>query len=303
LTPDEAKALHAAEAKKAADLYVANRVPHADAEVWQVALREARKKIAAALRESDMLTNVEKALTVQGAHMVVYRRLMAPPTSQDQFKLLCPEWNKGSEDEGKKLKPIAAAATAKVFHAWRHKRLTVWLDRDTAPTRRQLRHLLAAVTPIIAMQVFGTVLRNRQSREQEGAITSLLDAKGWKRLPSQLVDQGASLAAKQYMHKTRFATGDGTAQEVDVACGLGGTYVLAMECKVTNDETNSVKRVNDVLKKANAWKSHWGNFVETAALLQGVIAPKDVNRLLHAGVRVFWSHNLKAFEDWLSARI
>ena len=92
-------------------------------------------------------------------------------------------------------------------------------------------------------------------------------------------------------------------QEVDVACGLERSYVLAMECKVSNDETNSVKRVNDVLKKAAAWKAHWGNFVMTAALLQGVIAPKDVQRLTDAGVYVFWSHDLEEFLAWLSAQM
>lgn len=71
---------------------------------------------------------------------------------------------------------------------------------------------------------------------------------------------------------------------------------------MTNDVTNSVKRVNDVLKKAAAWKDHWGSFVETVALLQGVIAAKDVQRLTDSGVYVFWSHDLKNFERWLDAR-
>ncbi len=103
------------------------------------------------------------------------------------------------------------------------------------------------------------------------------------------------------MHKTRFATKT-RPQEVDIACGLGKTVVLAMECKVTNDETNSVKRVNDVLKKASAWHAHWGSFVQTAALLQGVIALKDVERLLEADVHVFWSHDLTRFENWIDGQ-
>lgn len=64
-------------------------------------------------------------------------------------------------------------------------------------------------------------------------------------------------------------------------------------------EGNSVKRVNDILKKATAWHDHWGSFVGTAALLAGVVAPKDVQRLTDAGVAVFWSHDLEAFRAWL----
>jgi hypothetical protein len=105
------------------------------------------------------------------------------------------------------------------------------------------------------------------------------------------------------MRKTRFATATTAPQEVDIACGLKNSYVLAMECKVTNDETNSVKRVNDVLKKASAWKAHWGSFVMTAALLQGVVAAKDVQRLDDSGVHVFWSHNLDEFRSWLAGQM
>ncbi len=105
------------------------------------------------------------------------------------------------------------------------------------------------------------------------------------------------------MNKTQFATATTTAQEIDIACGFASSYVAAMECKVTNDATNSVKRVNDVLKKAAAWKSHWGSFVETAALLQGVIKSDDVQRLTDEGVKVFWSYDLDAFAEWAQSRV
>jgi hypothetical protein len=104
------------------------------------------------------------------------------------------------------------------------------------------------------------------------------------------------------MHKAPFATKT-QPQEVDIACGLGKTVVVAMECKVSNDRTNSIKRVNDVLKKAKAWQDQWGAFVQTAALLQGVIASKDVKRLLQAEIHVFWSHRLGDFEKWLAGKV
>ncbi len=250
-----------------------------------------------------MLRDVGAALRANGKHMWVFRHLMAPPTSQDQFKLLCKTWPKSTEKKGGRLSHANALGVANVFEVWRHRQLTVWLDRKTKPSPRQLRVVLTTVAPLMANQAFATALRNLLAKEQESAVTALLDANGWTRVPSKLVDKRASLPVKHYMHKTRFATNTVRPQEVDVACGLRDTYVLAMECKVTNDETNSVKRVNDVLKKASAWKAHWGSFVETAALLQGVIAAKDVNRLLDAGVHVFWSHDLKSFKAWVSKRL
>lgn len=137
------------------------------------------------------------------------------------------------------------------------------------------------------------------SMEQEAAIVTLLSDRGWGRQSSGLISKLTDVKPQHFLHKTKFATKT-RPQEVDIACGLRGTVVLAMECKVTNDETNSVKRINDVLKKATAWQDHWGSFVRTAALLQGVIAFKDVERLLEANVEVFWSHDLTAFENWLT---
>jgi hypothetical protein len=155
---------------------------------------------------------------------------------------------------------------------------------------------------MLSVQIAATLWRTRVSAQQEAAVSALLEAKGWLRQSSTLIKTLSDVAPRHFMHKTRFATKT-TPQEVDIACGLGETVVLAMECKVTNDHTNSVKRVNDVLKKATAWQEHWGSFVRTAALLQGVIAYKDVRRLLANKVDVFWSHRLGDFEDWLDENV
>ena len=155
---------------------------------------------------------------------------------------------------------------------------------------------------LIAQQKVATARRTRLAFEQEYAVIELLGRDGWTQLPSKLIDTRAAVPPKHFMHKTRFATKT-RPKEVDIACGLKGTYVLAMECKVTNDETNSLKRVNDVLNKATAWHDHWGSFVRTAALLEGVLAPKDVQRLTDADVAVFWSHDLNTFRAWLATLV
>lgn len=235
--------------------------------------------------------------------MLVFRQLLSPPISQDQFKLLCAVWPKGSEKADSKLKANVANAVATVLEQWRNKRLTRWLDFDRNPTFSEKRHLMQAVSPLIAAQQFATSRRNRLAREQETAVVDLLQQKGWVRLPSSLIDTRAAVPLKHFMHKTRFATATSAPQEVDIACGLGNTVVLAMECKVTNDETNSVKRINDVLKKAEAWRTHWGSFVITAAVLQGVIKAKDVERLIDSNVEVFWSHQLDHFAAWLDSKV
>lgn len=296
--PDLSNAQLCLEAK---ERYVQDLDPAAVANDWKIALWSARRAIIAFIRDSDFLTDVSKALQANGFHSLAMRHFLAPPVSQDQFKLICPEWVKSSEKTGRALQIVSADAVAIAFEARRSRRLSPWLDKQRAPTLAELSATIGAIAPLIANQQVATAQRKRLSTIQEGAVISLLEERGWTRIVSGTVTEAGQLPARHFMHKTRFASGPTENQEVDIACGLGATRVLAMECKVTNDETNSVKRINDVIKKANAWKSQWGVLVKPAALLQGVIKASDVQRLRDNGVEVFWSHRLEEFGVWLDA--
>ena len=300
---DDLKAVHSAHAAEAKRLYLEARDASEGSEDWRLALREARLVLWKALRASDYLRDVAGALQESGSHMLAFRHFLAPPISQDQFKLLCSAWSKGSEKSGSSVNMDTSGIVAATFDEWRDRSLTQWLDEVRKPTDREIREVLLALSPLIAAQTVATTKRNRLAAKQEQAVVTLLEEKRWTKLPSSLIDTRAAVPERHFMHKTRFATASVTPQEVDIACGLKNTIVLAMECKVTNDETNSVKRINDVLKKAEAWKSHYGNFVVTAALLEGVIAAKDVNRLIDQKVYVFWSHDLNSFSSWLDEQV
>lgn len=282
----------------AARLYAESMSPPAMAAAWIEASSIASTSVQNTLRESNALIDVALALEERGGHMLVLRQMLAPPLSQDQFAIVCPAYNKGLENKNRPVPAQKAAQVAEAFLAMRDIRLLPWLSENRRPSAAELQLVVTAVTPLLASQIHLTAKRTASSAVQEEAVVELLNAKDWERLPSRLVDRGAILAARQFMKKTKFATTT-RPQEVDIACGLGATMVLAMECKVSNDTTNSVKRINDVLKKATAWRDHWGSFVRPAALLQGTIGYKDVQRLIHAGVTVFWSHDLPRFERWI----
>lgn len=292
-------ALHEGLRLEARQLYEVGLNPADRSADWREALTEARKMIVRALRASDCLQDVGAALIVSGSHMTVFRHLMAPPTSQDQFKLICNAWPKGSEKEGAKVDASRAKNVADSFGEWRSPRLSPWLKSGRKPELREIYALILATAPLIESQRVATARRNRLAREQEQALIGLLTQNGWLQVAARTIDQQGALRPKQFMHKARFASGVTGRAEVDIALGLNGAVVLALECKVTNDETNSVKRINDVSKKAQAWRAHWGNFVQPAALLQGVIKLSDVKRLLDENIHVFWSHRLDLFDEWL----
>lgn len=290
-------------AELARKLYIESTDCVGEASDWTASLSEIRPVVVEALVASRELRDLRTSLEADGKHMLVFRHLLAPPKSQDQFKLLCSEWSKGSEKTGRPQNPEAVRKIADVLRQWMDRGIVPWLAANRDPTEMERELLIERVVSFIAPKQTETQKRNRLSAEQESAVVRLLLGLGWTKLPSVKIDNRAAIPSRHFMNKTRFATATTSAQEVDIACGFASSYVAAMECKVTNDATNSVKRVNDVLKKAAAWKAHWGSFVETAALLQGVIKPEDVQRLTDEGVKVFWSHDLNAFETWVQSRV
>lgn len=291
---------HEEQTKRAAEIYVDDLATQGAATDWYHANAIARRKVLEALRATEMLRDVPKGLSQSAGHLTVLRHILAPPISQDQFALLCSAYSKTAENSARPMAANVAEAVAAAIETARDKRLARWITRGKSPATHEIKELLRTVSPMLSQQIVATLRRGRLSAVQEGAVVDLLVAKGWERQRSALVQALDDVPVNHFMHKTRFATRS-RPQEVDIACGLGKTVVLAMECKVTNDHTNSVKRVNDVLKKATAWQDHWGSFIRTAALLQGVLSFKDVERLLSANVEVFWSHDLDAFSQWIDA--
>lgn len=299
--PANVAAYHLASSEKATAIYIAGMAPAPLALEWRQVTREVRKQILRALIATNGLRDVSGALVQSGQHLLVLRHIFAPPISQDQLKLIVPLYPKQSEKKGTRLSTLAAHQFADAFSGRRDRFLTPWIETNQTPTRHQVKKLLDTVTPMISSQIFNTVRRNRLSDEQERAVEALLDSKGWVKVASQKLKGPADLSPSHYMRKVQCRSSESATKEVDIACGVTPNLILAMECKVSNDSTNSVKRISDVNDKVKAWQETWATFIKTAALLQGVIAYKDVARLLSSNVEVFWSHDLSALSDWLDA--
>lgn len=296
--PGNISTYHLDQSQKAVQIYVAGMAPGPLADEWRQVCKSVRREILRTLIETNGLRDLQSSLAKTGRHLLVLRHLFAPPISQDQLKLILRSYPKGAEKSHTRLSKAAADEFAAAFADRRDPSLTAWLSTNANPSRRQIKKLLHTLTPMISSQIFNTVRRNRLSDEQEKAVESLLASKGWTKSPSATVNNTSDLAPNHFMRKTRCKTRTAT-KEVDIACGVNPSLIMAMECKVSNDATNSVKRVSDVMDKTKAWNDQWGGFIQTAALLQGVIAYKDVARLLDSSVLVFWSHDLQPLADWL----
>jgi hypothetical protein len=288
---------HLAHVDEAAGAYLKLMDPAVYGEAWRDAFDEAQTEVTAALDATSNLTAINTALLESGSHARALRFLLGPPLSQDQFLLACPDWSKASEKTGRPLSPESARAFAEAFELWKDPDRAAQLDD---PERR--RRAIAATAILIASNSFATRKRMRLAKAQEDAAATVLDKIGFEQISPGLVESAGALKDGQYARATQFVTADGSSQEVDLAVGLSGGRILALECKVSNDRTNSIKRINDVLKKAAGWQTQWGRFVITGALLQGVFSQKEPRRLLDNRVKIFWSHRLDDFRSWICSQ-
>jgi len=193
---------HVENASKAKALYSAKQLPQDFLADWHFAVRDARRLVTSALRASTFLHDIEKALRENCGHSVVFRHLMAPPVSQDQLKLICPEWSKNAENKSRPAAAVAAAAANRSILARLDPGLVGWIGRGSPPSCRDLRNVLKVTPALIAQQRVATARRTRLAFEQEHAVIELLLGDGWIQLPSKLIDTRAAVPPRNFMYNT-----------------------------------------------------------------------------------------------------
>jgi hypothetical protein len=76
---------------------------------------------------------------------------------------------------------------------------------------------------------------------------------------------------------------------------------MALECKVSNSSTNSVKRLNnDAAVKAGVWIDEFGTAQTVpAAVLAGVFKRHNLEQAQERGLAIWWSHDLHQMVTWI----
>lgn len=90
-------------------------------------------------------------------------------------------------------------------------------------------------------------------------------------------------------------------RKADLVVGLWDHRIMAIECKVSNSATNSVKRLNnDAAVKAEVWLSDFGTRnVVPVAVLSGVFKPHNLLNAQNRGLTLYWAHRLSDMTEWM----
>lgn len=85
----------------------------------------------------------------------------------------------------------------------------------------------------------------------------------------------------------------GSSRKADVVVRLWDGRVMPIECKVSNSQVNSIKRLtNDAAVKARIWIEDLGrNNVVPAAVLSGVFGLRHLIEAQERGLALFWAHS------------
>jgi hypothetical protein len=257
---------------------------------YEELLSESIRQVKELFRLSSDLTALDGQLFADNPSLLDAVRFVAgPPISQDDLRTLTgikPPRSSITEEDGKEVAKIALRTLDRMRFPW---------IAEGRPARRSERQTAVRWTAgVWAIELIRTWRRGDASKAQETAVAELLGSVGYERIaikPPRNIGPGDF---------DRFPRGTYTGEirldgrKCDVPVRLRDGRILAIECKVSNSEVNSIKRlVREIGGKADAWKNSFGAGVVTVAVLSGVFG---LTTLLEAqrshGVHIVWEHDL-----------
>src|SRR5262249_3696127 len=137
-----------------------------------------------------------------------------------------------------------------------------------------------------------TLRRNAAKKAQEARVAQALIGAGFERVTINrgnvaIIDEGP--ARGQFCLEKPLA-----GRKADLIVRLWDGRGLAIECKVSNSGTNSVKRIlNDAAAKAETWKNRLGqDQVIPTAVVSGVFKVHNLQEAQRRQLSLFWAHRL-----------
>lgn len=225
------------------------------------------------------------------------RYLAGPPISLDDLKTLA---SVGSLTKSSlKANPEAVKALIEIVQLALDRRRFPWVTEEREPSEAERRAAVLASAALMATARVGTKRRSASKEEQEAAVEAALIAIGWLKVETRTIKTLADAPQPgEFCRESMLGS-----RKADFVVRLHDGRILAIECKVSNSSTNSVKRLNnDAAKKAVEWFKQFGTTgVVPAAVLGGVYKLHNLESAQAEGLTLFWAHDLLVLTKWIQA--
>lgn len=245
------------------------------------------------------LTRLKAAgLDVLGAPRLLeaFRYLSGPPISLDDLKTVAETTSfakKPLQDD-----PDLVERTIELVLTALDRRRFPWVTEEREPTEPERVAAVIASAALVATQRVGTSRRTEGKKAQESRVEDALLHENFKKVATrsiQTIDQAPDKG--QFCGESKLGS-----RKADFVVRLWDRRVLAVECKVSNSATNSVKRLNnDAAAKAESWRADFGGrHVVPTAVLSGVYKVHNLLDAQERGLAIFWAHDLQKFIRWIA---
>ena len=230
-----------------------------------------------------------KALLVSDEGRSTLRYLGAPPISEDDLETLAEARLADAARNDASAEKVRA-----VLRAILDPRRFPWLSSGVPATPAQRQAAALATTALMASQRVQTLRRGDEQAAVEGAVRGLLVGMGWAEARPRHPGGVQKLITDAPSPRSFHVQTNLGADNADVIVRMDDGRLLAVECKGSNSEINSRKRLNkEAAQNARAWLERFGSDqVVPAVALQGVFKPRYVAEVQDTPMAIFWSHRL-----------
>jgi hypothetical protein len=162
---------------------------------------------------------------------------------------------------------------------------------------------LESTAMMLSAQQTQTSRRSTEKSELESQVNAILTEQGFvekqKKKLLNTSDLHKGLAYGEFMKECTVAT-----ENADFIVCLKDGRFLFIECKASNSEINSRKRLNkEATKNVQVWLDAFGNSIVGSCAIRGIFKPDYVIEAQNHGVFIFWAHNLEALSDFLKSAV
>lgn len=252
--------------------------------------------VDALLEATDNLLSLkdEAARLFSDGRLREVRYLASPPISEDDLKSLA-ELESTSKTE---LSDECSAVQAiEIIEMNLDPVRFPWVYARRRPTSEERSTALISTAALMASQKTQTRRRTPAREIQENTVAAYLGELGFAEVARRSIAL-ASDAPRSGEFCRECKVGG---KKADIVIGMDDGRFMALECKVSNSEVNSFKRLNhETVEKVQHWNSAFGtNGVVGAAVLAGVFKVANLLAAQEEGVSIFWSFDLAPLGEFL----
>ncbi len=223
-----------------------------------------------------------------------FRYVAGPPLSADDLKTLSEAVLSPTR---LRSDPAMVRRIIEVVSIGLDRRRFPWVAEGREPTEEERGAAVLASAALMATSRVGTNRRSQGKEAQEQLVEDALAGMGMNKVSTRPIPT-LNLAPTPGEFCRESMLGE---RKADFVVGLWDHRIMAIECKVSNSSTNSVKRLNnDAAVKAAIWYEHFGTKqIVPSAMLSGVYKIHNLENAQNSGLTLFWAHEVDQLTAWI----